>query len=427
MRNNILEQIVVGSILGDGSIHKHSKCYSEQHCAKQKDYLLWKKKILDKLIFDKEKAKIRMTYYEKTNSYFLHISRHQIFEKYRKLCYPNGKKTVTNKFIKRIGKLAICVWYFDDGCYCPRTDVIHLSTYCFSYEENQKLQRMLKDRFNLNFKIYHRIRGDQYYLACSGKDTDKFLTFIKKNALYIPKSMTHKIGKFHKQNSRWIRKAIENRRNGERIRYQRDKEKISKRRHEYYSNNKEKMKKRSEEWRKNNPNLVKKQRMKYYLENREKVIEATKEYVRKNKKKILKYKREYRKNNLEKVREMARKYRKRKRRGFSKPRYSRGGNPHLIPIPYWCLMVLNKLSKQSNIHSIPFSSIKTIIILLYFDFFKSRHNSSTSHLWVSDSFIESKCPDYGVAENRHFATYRSRSVKQGRNYAYDHNFRFSVP
>jgi hypothetical protein len=39
--DNTIEQVLIGSILGDGSIGKYGN-YQESHCEKQKDWLLWK-------------------------------------------------------------------------------------------------------------------------------------------------------------------------------------------------------------------------------------------------------------------------------------------------------------------------------------------------------------------------------------------------
>jgi hypothetical protein len=169
-----------------------------------------------------------MSYYKKENSCYLYVPRHLIFEEYKKLSYPYGKKIVSNEFIKRIGKLAIVVWYFDDGNYNPYSNRIQLCSYCFSYKENKILQKILKEKFNLNFRIFHREQEKQHYLACHGVDTDNFLKFIKENAPYIPKSMTHKMGNFHRGNMKWIEKKRKFAKKREKDYYQNNKERIIK-------------------------------------------------------------------------------------------------------------------------------------------------------------------------------------------------------
>lgn len=300
--SDMVEQVVVGSILGDGSIGK-SGIYIESHSQKQEDYLLWKKSLFDNLIFDKKYAKIRMMhYYGKRNSCQLYVPRHSVFQEYREISYPDGKKRITGKFIKRIGKLAICVWYFDDGCYCAATNRIAIYSMCFSYEENRKLQRVLKERFGLNFRIQcmkRKIDSDYpYFLNCTKKkDVDVFLRFIKENAPYIPKSMTYKMGKLDKGNLKWIEEKAKSfqqmkkdyyQKNREKLRenyrefYQKNKEKINKEHHDYYIKNKEKRLKYNKEWRKNNPEKCREMARKWREKNREHYLEYHKEYRRKN-------------------------------------------------------------------------------------------------------------------------------------------------
>jgi len=305
-----VEQVLIGSILGDGSINKHG-AYQETHCEKQKDYLFWKRKILKKefkinmryKIIDK-KNRDNPNYWTKQNQYLLYTRVSPLLKEYRELCYPDGKKIVSDEFIKRIGKLAIVVWYFDDGSYGVYKNGIQIHSLCFSLEENQKLQRMLKDKFGLNFHIHccrSRKTKYPYYLACNGKDTDRFLAFIKENALYIPKSMTYKMGKLHKGNLKWIeekRKALKNQRdsycqkNKKLIKksnhryYEENKDRIKIREHEYYSNHKEKYQKYAEKRRREHPQELKEMFHRYYLKHKEKYkIDGHKRYM-KNREKI---------------------------------------------------------------------------------------------------------------------------------------------
>lgn len=311
MITKTMEQVLIGSILGDGSINKYG-AYSEGHCFRQKDYLLWKKKI-----FNKQFKESTLNYYENIHNhrkYSLYIPKQTIFKKYRKLCYPNGKKIVSNKFIKRIGKLAIVVWYFDDGNYNPMMNTISIFSMGFSYEENQKLQRMLKDRFNLNFRISHENRGDLYFLRCFGKDTDNFLDFIKKNVIFIPKNLIYKLGKFDKRNSKWIESAQELKKKMDKEYYNQNSKKIKNQANEYYwDNRKERRKKQSEYYLNNKEKFgaYREKNRKYYLEYNRKYRKENKEYFiiwyKKNRKKNRKKRKEYYLNNKEKIAEYRKK------------------------------------------------------------------------------------------------------------------------
>jgi hypothetical protein len=297
--NSIIEQILIGSILGDGSISK-SGSYQESHCEKQKDYIFWKRKIL------KKEFKTNIHYYitnkenwSKQNQYRLNTQVSPIFKEYRKLFYPNGKKTIPDKFLNKIGKLAIVVWYFDDGSYNPIKNGIQIHSLCFSLEENQKLQKRLKD-FGMNFRIgciHSKKTKFPYYLFCYGKETDKFLSFIRENAIYIPKSMTYKMGKFNKDNLKWIeekRKALQNQRHNYR---QINKEQLKKIDHEYYIKNQKRLKKVFKEYYQNNkdkweiytkrrrehPEKLKEYFSNYYMENKERYA---KQYLKRTKERL---------------------------------------------------------------------------------------------------------------------------------------------
>lgn len=270
--NNMIEQVVVGSILGDAHISKGGH-YCESHCKKQEDYLLWKNKIL------KKKFSTKINYYKKGIP-SLYTRVHPDLKEYRQLVYPDGKKRITKEIIDKIGNLAIVVWYFDDGSYQPLYNGIEISSYCFSYEENKMLQKMLKDKFSLNFNIYHRHAKNHYYLGCAGENTDIFLSFIKRNALYIPKNLTYKLGNFDKRNIEWIKDKRQQKRDMDKEHY------------------------------KKNSKRIKKQTNRYYWKNRKRMRKIADEYYQKNKEKWIVYGEKYRENNWVKVLESNKRWRK---------------------------------------------------------------------------------------------------------------------
>lgn len=304
-----VEQVVIGSVLGDGSIGERGN-YTESHCSRQEDYLRWKR-----ILFDKYFQGSTFRYYGKEKCYHLYVPKQKIFQEYRELCYPNGKKIISNKFIKRIGKLAICIWYFDDGSYNPCFNGVVISSQGFSYEENQKLQKMLKDKFGLNFRIDYRKNGNHHFLACSGKNTDKFLAFIKENAPYIPKSMIYKMGKLHKNNLKWIDEQIEIRKVKRNYYHHKNRKQMRKKMRDYYQNNKEKFK----EYEENHKEEIEKRNKIWRGKNKEHISKYNREYhqryYQKNKDKVKKSCHEYYLKNRERIIESAKKYQKEYRRG----------------------------------------------------------------------------------------------------------------
>jgi len=194
-----VEQVIIGSLLGDGSISSKHGRYQEVHSKKQEDYLLWKKKILDK------EFSTKFSYRNPNGMPHIEIHGYEIFKDYYKMLYSNGKKNILpQEFLKKIDKLAIVIWYFDDGHYALGKNSIVLATNCFSYENQIKLQELLKEKFSLNFRIQTNRRNgkkEQYYLVNYGGDANKFLDFIKENVVYIPECFIHKMGHLDKRNT----------------------------------------------------------------------------------------------------------------------------------------------------------------------------------------------------------------------------------
>jgi hypothetical protein len=139
----------------------------------------------------------------------------------------------------------------------------------------------------LNFKvrIFHQKnpKRTHYFIVCHGKDTDKFLAFVKKNAPYIPKSMTYKMGEFDKRNKKYIEKKRKLYRNRLKFYYQDNKEKIQKIQSKYFQKNKKK--------------ILSKAKIRWH--------EYTKEYRRKNKR-YREYMEKYRAENKDSLNEKSR-------------------------------------------------------------------------------------------------------------------------
>ena len=192
------KQILIGSLLGDGSLSysKNSNCYmySEEHCPKQKDYLLWKNKVFRFNINEEEKE------IYKTN---------RVFKYYRELFYPNGKKIITREILDKLEPLGLAVWFMDDGFYNYRLNNLSISTHCFGLEGNQIIQQYFKEKWDIDSKIIkiakekgytaylngREIKSlrDNYYIKFNVEDAKKFIRVIKSHILQIP-SMHYKIG-----------------------------------------------------------------------------------------------------------------------------------------------------------------------------------------------------------------------------------------
>ena len=188
MINKDFEQVLVGSLFGDGclTIKKDQKnpVYTENHSLKQEDYLKWKNKFFC----------CKLTKYQyfdrRTNKIYFHCQirtrTNPIYTYYHKLFYPKGKKTINEFILSKLNLLGIAVWFCDDGCYNYRNENIYIATKGFSIGENRIICNYFKKKYNLDFKIDS---VNNIYLDVEG--TKKFKSLIKD---FVPRYMHYKLG-----------------------------------------------------------------------------------------------------------------------------------------------------------------------------------------------------------------------------------------
>jgi LAGLIDADG DNA endonuclease family len=161
--SKIAEDIIIGSLLGDGSMSKtisfpiskkHNSCLVIKHGIKQLQYNLYKKALLEregfKMYFKEEKQEdLRMTKgYSETNT--IRTQNNIVFNEYRKIWYPEDKKIIPKNII--INPLALAIWYMDDGCYT--NGIVYLYTNGFTKEECNFLKNYLLERYNIEINVH---------------------------------------------------------------------------------------------------------------------------------------------------------------------------------------------------------------------------------------------------------------------------------
>ncbi|MBS3140668.1 hypothetical protein J4405_00820 [Candidatus Woesearchaeota archaeon] len=183
-------EIIIGTLLGDGSIRKRetNSCLRFSHSLAQKDYCEFKKEIfknfqISEFVERKRLSKNMITIDFATKTHF-------VFNYYRNLFYKNNKKIITNEVLDQITPRALAFWLCDDGSYCQRDKYIILCTNSFSLEEHRLMKEFFNQKFNLNPTIGFR-DNKYYYLRFIKKDTEKLVNLVKK---FIPDSMKYKIG-----------------------------------------------------------------------------------------------------------------------------------------------------------------------------------------------------------------------------------------
>ena len=190
---NDLKQLLIGSLLGDGSFvsvgkYAKNKCLSIAHSIKQKDYLLYKWNILNKynLVPPIRESKVNNSRYtHELTECRLKTRLHPIFTEIRNLYYDsNNRKRVSLEFVRDIDALGLAIWYMDDG-YVTKNSCI-LSTCSFTLEEQTLLANLLLEKFNLHFNVGKH--NNSMYLQA--KDFPKFVNLIR---VFIIPSMQYKL------------------------------------------------------------------------------------------------------------------------------------------------------------------------------------------------------------------------------------------
>ena len=174
------EQVVYGSILGDGSM-RYASDYNVHlrigHGEKQTEYAKWKQSLFGELVN-----------YEGTNSRGGHsfdtIPMYEMAELYAE-GYTEGKKDPSQAMIDRLSPLAVAIWYMDDGTFdYTRQNRCSIACPGLSVEKQTALVEWFTDH-----DIFPKLtkRG---LITFNTTETPKFHRMIAK---YVHPSMQHKL------------------------------------------------------------------------------------------------------------------------------------------------------------------------------------------------------------------------------------------
>ncbi len=195
--SHIQEQIIFGSLLGDGYISKGAQrsinyYYQEHFGDKQTEYRFWKLTKLKNLHFS-------------INGNYLRSTSHPYFTKLYPLLYPNGRKSLTPDFISKCTHpIFLSTLYLDDGSltvsyqynksthtvYCHPSIILY--TLNLTKEENYRLANYLNQTFNTHFVVSGHPDGHRSLLKINKEwEVSHFLNIIAPYVQDIP-SMKYK-------------------------------------------------------------------------------------------------------------------------------------------------------------------------------------------------------------------------------------------
>lgn len=164
---------------GDGCIEKHGNL-TIKHCIKQKEYLLYKYKLI--------KSLCNHLPVEITNNTFkafkLTTKCFDFLKLYRRVLYPNNKKTLTRKLLNKLTPLGIYLWYLDDGGMSKRKirTGYAIKEIMLNTGLNKTNNQIIIDYFKEVWKVsFSQVKNhNQYRLRCGKIEGEKFLKIFSK-------------------------------------------------------------------------------------------------------------------------------------------------------------------------------------------------------------------------------------------------------
>jgi len=171
--STIQKSIVVGSLLGDGHVHKSGHVQSRNanftcsQCADRKAYLEWKYENMlpfSRPIYEMKKEK----------AYMFDTVCYEAFNIYHDLFFKDTIKIIPGNIVSLLDDLALAIWYQDDGS-IGRYSVNNSSfaTCSFTIDECNFLLSVLEEKFGMKDGrlVYSEYKPTPYYplLCFTGK------------------------------------------------------------------------------------------------------------------------------------------------------------------------------------------------------------------------------------------------------------------
>ena len=190
-------QIAVGSVLGDGFLHRLSKRkLTSQLYISQRDskfpYLEWLHSELGKGIKMnpiKPKTGYQQHWFMSKPDQRLGYLKSKFYFNRKKIIPSNIKELLNNE-------RSLAVWYMDDGNLDKRSKYHYnstIATYCFSFKECKILTEVFKENFGIKTSVNEtKMRGKVYpRLYIWSESMDRFISLVK---LFIHPVFNYKIG-----------------------------------------------------------------------------------------------------------------------------------------------------------------------------------------------------------------------------------------
>lgn len=184
-----MEEVLVGTVLGDGYLEQHGKGVRLEvmHSIKQEAYVEWKRRKL----LDLRPSPIHRCAVGKHAACRFVTRIHPYLSTLRELFYKDGRKTVPDNITELLkSPQSLAVWFMDDGTSDKRYKQILFETQAFSRPEIERLQRMLWQNFGVKAGIIKSGVGQGLRLHVPTQESKKLVRIIER---YVIPEMKHKL------------------------------------------------------------------------------------------------------------------------------------------------------------------------------------------------------------------------------------------
>lgn len=197
------QQLVLGSLLGDGYCNRKRQIIKFSQCEKQKEYLEYKYSFFNS---DEVYGIYKREYKEGYIGYSFEFPniKHKydtLYSYIGKYLYSNeGRKKISPSYLKELSPLGLAIWWMDDGSLCNSKGNRwgKLCTECFNYEEHILLQKYFKEKWDIDVKITKE-KNKYYFINFNATALRKLISIIYKYVLEVP-CMVYKIDMDYKNN-----------------------------------------------------------------------------------------------------------------------------------------------------------------------------------------------------------------------------------
>jgi recombination protein RecA len=192
-------QVVLGSLMGDGNLSPNRRDRSGVrfrlgHGAKQVDYLDWKVSLLGNISHSRRTNAAGAVFADFTPL-------PELGELQQVVYFGDGKKHITEEYLKALTPLALAIWYMDDGCFTVRsigaqertrggTGRIEICVDAMSPGSRHRLVQYLRDSYGLDVKLISRGARQQQVIQFTTASTAKFQELV---APHVHPSMDEKL------------------------------------------------------------------------------------------------------------------------------------------------------------------------------------------------------------------------------------------